>query len=132
MSVFIYRSTRSEIDQKKVFAILISSTILETVIVPYNAPDIENPKILYLDMTEPVGLPPDRMLDKDVYDATFWQSREIDSLIMSWIPFFSNCDTADERIIVYDFFEYDSTCKLPKDIGVVNPIPSTGLNPTAD
>lgn len=51
---------------------------------------------------------------------------------MSWIPFFSNCDSSDERIIVYDFFEYDSSCTLPQDIGVVNPIPSTGLNPTAD
>ena len=39
---------------------------------PYNAPDIENPKPLSLDMTEPIGLPPDRLLDKDVYDATFW------------------------------------------------------------
>jgi len=72
MKVFIYWSTRSQIGEKKIFAILISSTILTTVTVPYNAPDIENPKPLYLDMTEPIGLPPDWLLDKDVYDATFW------------------------------------------------------------
>jgi len=132
IKVFIYRSTWSQIGGKKIFAVLIASNILETVIVPYNSPDIENPKKFFVDMTESIGLPPDWNLDKDVYDATFWQSREIDSLIMSWIPYFSNCDTQDERIIVYDFFEYDQSCTLPKDINVVNPIPSTGINPDAD
>ena len=53
---------------------------------------------------------------------------------MSWIPFFSNCEGYDHRIIFYDIFEYDESCTLPEEdkIVVVNPIPSTGIKPTAD
>jgi len=53
---------------------------------------------------------------------------------MPWIPFFSNCEGQDQRIILYDILEYHEKCVLPKydDIKVVNPIPSTGLDPIAD
>jgi hypothetical protein len=58
---------------------------------------------------------------------------------MPWIPFFSNCDGSDTRIITYDIFEYninteDSYCTLPKydDLRVVNPIPTNGFEPVAD
>lgn len=53
---------------------------------------------------------------------------------MSWIPFFSNCDGYDSRIILYDSFEYNPNCSLPSydEIRIVNPIPSNGLNPVAD
>jgi hypothetical protein len=58
---------------------------------------------------------------------------------MPWIPFFSNCDGSDSRIIPYDIFEFypntnDSYCDLPSysDLRVVNPIPTSGLDPVAD
>lgn len=53
---------------------------------------------------------------------------------MPWVPFFSNCDGHDSRIIPFDAFEYAPYCELPAhdDIRIVNPIPSTGLDPIAD
>lgn len=75
-----------------------------------------------------------KSLDTDVFDSTYWQSRQINAAIMAWIPFFSNCEGYDSRMIFYDLLEYNSQCNLPaaQDIRVVNPIPSTGLSPVAD
>ena len=53
---------------------------------------------------------------------------------MPWIPFFSNCRGYDSKIVLYDIFEYHKNCSLPvyEDIQIVNPIPSSGLNPISD
>lgn len=54
---------------------------------------------------------------------------------MPWLPFFSNCDGYDSHIILFDALEYSSAnCSLPsyEDIRIVNPIPTTGINPVAD
>jgi hypothetical protein len=53
---------------------------------------------------------------------------------MPWLPFFSNCDGFDSRIIIYDAFEYAKNCTLEDydKIRIVNPLPLNGLYPTAD
>jgi hypothetical protein len=96
MSVYIYHTRRALIDTTDIFGFLISDDFLFSITVPFNSPDPQNMPDFFLDMTEKIGLPPDRRYVKDVYDTTFWQSRLINSLVMSWVPFFSNCDTYDE------------------------------------
>ena len=47
------------------------------VTIPYNAPDLGNEPLFYIDMTstaEGVNIGT-RGLDKDIYDTTFWQSK---------------------------------------------------------
>jgi hypothetical protein len=53
---------------------------------------------------------------------------------MSWIPFFSNCEGYDTRMVLYDVFERGGRCDLPphEDIRVVNPVPLGGMEPVAD
>lgn len=55
---------------------------------------------------------------------------------MPWLPYFSNCDSHDTRIVFYDLFEYANTdqCTLPEydNIRIVSPIPSSGFEATAD
>lgn len=53
---------------------------------------------------------------------------------MPWLPFFSNCEGYDSNIVLYDLLEYNQQCNLPtyEEIRVVNPIPSSGLDPIAD
>mmetsp|Transcript_135 Transcript_135/g.127 ORF Transcript_135/g.127 Transcript_135/m.127 type:complete len:80 (-) Transcript_135:3149-3388(-) len=53
---------------------------------------------------------------------------------MSWIPYFSNCEGYDSHMILYDLFERGGRCNLPpaESIRVVNPLPTTGLDPVAD
>lgn len=75
-----------------------------------------------------------KAIDKDVYDSTYWDAKLIDANVMPWLPFFSNCEGYDSHIVLYDIIEYNENCVLPKyeEIKVVNPIPSTGLDPTSD
>ena len=99
-------------------------------------PDWNQEPEFYLDMTangETIN-PVRKSIDKDVYDSTYWDAKLIQANIMPWLPFFSNCEGYDSRVILYDILEFNEKCKLPKyeDIKVVNPIPSTGLDPVAD
>jgi hypothetical protein len=108
---------------------------------PYNAINYGADPNLWFDF---VAEGPDikltsRNLDKDVFDSTYWQSKQINAIVFPWIPFVSNCDGHDNRIIFYDAFEYtpprnDSYCELPKysDLRVVNPLPTAGLTPVSD
>ena len=102
----------------------------------YNTPDYGNEPPFYLDMTATgPGINPVRKnLDKDVYDSTYWDSKQIQAVIMPWIPYFTNCEGYDSRLIVYDVVEYNPGCILPSydQIQIVNPIPSTGVNPVSD
>jgi len=50
--------------------------------------------------------PTTKNLDKDAFDVTFWKSKLINAVIMPWIPFFSNCDGFDSRIVLYDLLEH--------------------------
>ena len=90
VNVYLYRSDRAKLNSDNTYGFIISSTFLEGITIPYNAPDVEEDPNLFLDMTASLGLPPKRNYDKDVYDTTYWQSRQITSAIMSWVPFFSN------------------------------------------
>lgn len=58
--------------------------------------------------TAPGVNPVRKNLDKDVYDSTFWDSNQINALMMPWLPFFSNCEGYDSRIVLYDLLEYNS------------------------
>jgi hypothetical protein len=108
---------------------------------PYNCVDYPNDPSLWLDFVstgDDIKMT-QKDLDKDAFDNTYWQSKQINAVIMPWIPFFSNCDGSDSRIIIYDIFEYNkntenSFCTLPKfdDLRVVNPIPTDGFEPVAD
>jgi len=118
------------------FAIVIDDALLDTFTMPYNSPDYFSEPKFYIDMTsraEGIDLV-DRKLSKDVYDSTYWQSKQINAVVMPWIPYFSNCEGYDSKLILYDIFEYNANCSLPTydDIQIVNPIPSSGLNPVSD
>jgi hypothetical protein len=123
------------------YGFIINEVQMEGVTMPYNSVDYgEDPK-LWLDFVA-IGdkvNPTHKDMDKDAFDNTYWQSKQINAVIMPWIPFFSNCDGFDTRIIPFDAFEYnydtdESFCTLPAydDIRVVNPIPSQGFEPNAD
>jgi len=49
-------------------------------------------------------------LDKDVFDSTFWDSKQINAVIMPWLPYFSNCEGYDTRMVLYDLLEYNDQC----------------------
>ena len=75
------------------YGFLISETILEGITLPYNTPDVFEEPNLYLDMTaysDEIN-PTSKNLEKDVFDNTFWQSKQINAVIMPWLPYFSNC-----------------------------------------
>jgi hypothetical protein len=114
---------------------------MEGITMPYNCVDWGNDPSLWLDFVSLGNItnPTTKRLDKDAFDNTYWQSKQINAVVMPWIPFFSNCDGSDTHIIPFDIFEYTintnkSFCNLPKydDIRVVNPIPSDGMEPVAD
>ena len=134
VAVFLYRSDRAKLNSDNTYGFIISSTFLEGIKIPYNAPDVENDQSLFLDMTAKLGLLPTRSYNKDVYDTTYWQSRQITSAIMSWIPFFSNWEEYDNRILFYDLVEGNSQWNLPEPqtTKIVELIPVTGFTPVAD
>ena len=111
---------------------------LEGITMPYNSPDYGEDPNLWLDFTSTAeGVNPGtKALDKDAFDSTYWQSKQINAVIMPWIPFFSNCDGHDSHIVPFDAFEYTEgeACQQPAydDIRIVNPLPSQGLEPVAD
>jgi hypothetical protein len=127
VSVYLYYSKRSYNQRGLTFGFLISETFLNGITIPYNSPDVENDPSFFLDMTAKVGLLPNRGYDKDAFDSTYWQSRQITSAIMSWVPFFSNWEGYDNRILFYDLVEHSEECTLPQteSVKVVNPIPIT-------
>lgn len=109
---------------------------MEGIALPYNAPDYGVEPLLYVDQA---GVGPKvnnvrKDLDGDPFDATFWQSKRVQSVVMPWIPYFSNCDGYDTRMIFFDVFERGERCLLPpiESIRIVNPIPFEGMNPIAD
>ena len=67
---------------------------------------------------------------------TYWQSKQISAVVMPWLPYFSNCNGHDTRIVFYDLLEYSDSeeCQKPnyKDIKIVSPIPSSGFEAVAD
>jgi len=107
VSVFLYYSKRATTGKGYSYGFLISETFLDGITIPYNAPDVENDQSFFLDMTADLGAPSQRGYDKDVHDSTYWQSRQITSAIMSWLPFFSNCERYDTKIIFYDLVEHN-------------------------
>jgi hypothetical protein len=123
------------------YAFILNEAQMEGTTMPYNSVDYGDDPDLWIDF---VSLAPGvnmthKNLDKDAFDNTYWQSKQINSVVMPWIPFFSNCDGSDTRIIPFDIFEYtenteDSFCTLPafEDLRVVNPIPTNGFEPVAD
>ena len=120
----------------RTYGILISEAQIAGVTMPYNTPDIGNEPLFYIDMTSTAeGVNPQpKELDKDVFDSTFWQSKQVAAVIMPWIPFFTNCEGYDSRMVLYDVFERGGRCELPpyEAIRVVSPIPANGLEPVAD
>ena len=132
--VFIYYAKREIVDENVNFAFIISSTFLNDLTIPYNLIKVGNDQNFFLDMTAQIGLLPSRGYTKDVFDSTYWQSLQVTTVVMSWFPFFSNCEGYDTNIIFYDIMERDSRCILPStnDIKVVDPIPISGLYPTTD
>jgi hypothetical protein len=88
---------------------------------PYNCVDYPNDPSLWLDFVstgDDIKMT-QKDLDKDAFDNTYWQSKQINAVIMPWISFFSNCDGSDSRIIIYDIFEYNKIqrtafARLPK------------------
>lgn len=68
----------------------------------------------YLDMTSagkninPVRYP----YTTDPFDSTYWDSIGLKATIMPWIPYFSNCEGYDSRIILFDIIEYNLNCVL--------------------
>ena len=110
--VFIYYSMREVVGEQVNFAFLISSASLSGITVPYNAPNVGGDQSFFLDMTAPIGLLPSRGYTKDVFDSTYWQSLQVTTVVMSWFPFFSNCEGYDTKIIFYDIMERDSRCAL--------------------
>ena len=118
---------------------MISEDQLQGITLPYNTPHINDPDFdreAVLDMTAsgPDVNPRPKRLTKDVYDSNFWGSKQINSVVMPWIPFFSNCDGFGSHIVLYEAFEYHRSCSLPwyDDLKIVNPIPSSGMDPVAD
>jgi hypothetical protein len=136
LSIEFYRANRQLMGTDHTYGVLISEAQMAGVTIPYNAPDLGNEPLFYIDMTSTApGVNHRRKhLKKDVYDGTFWQSKQVNAVIMPWIPFFSNCEGYDTRMVLYDVFERGGRCSLPpyEDIRIVNPVPSSGLDPVAD
>lgn len=136
VSIEFYRAGRQRMGTDRTYGVLISEAQMAGVTMPYNAPDVGNEPLFYIDMTSTAeGVNPvPKELDKDVYDATFWQSKQVQAVIMPWIPFFTNCEGYDTRMVLYDVFERGGRCELPpyEAIRVVSPVPADGLDPIAD
>jgi hypothetical protein len=109
---------------------------MEGLTLPYNIPDLGREPLFYIDMTsvaENVN-PTTKGLNADPYDATYWQSKQVNAVIMPWVPYFSNCEGYDVHMVLYDVFERGGRCSLPpiESLRIVNPIPLDGLDPVAD
>ena len=158
----VYRAERQTRFTDRTHAAVIGEVLLEGKTMPYNSPDYGNDPRLWLDFvatdedcslgpageagTVVFGTPPEdaasacyvnpttKNLDKDAFDSTYWQSKQISAVVMPWVPFFSNCNGFDSRIVFYDLFEYSGQCELPPydGLNIVSPIPSYGLEPVAD
>jgi hypothetical protein len=118
------------------WGILVAAQQMAGVTLPYNAPDLGSEPLFYIDMTStaPGVNMGTRRLEKDVFDSSYWQAKQVSAVIMAWIPYFSNCEGYDAHMILYDVFERGQGCELPayEDIRVVNPVPTSGLDPVAD
>ena len=131
-----YRAARQRIGTDRTYGVLVAERQVAGVTLPYNTPDLGSEPLFYIDMVSTAeGVnPTPKGLDKDVYDSTYWQSKQVQAVIMPWVPFFSNCDGYDSRMVLYEAFERGGRCELPayEDIRVVSPVPATGLDPIAD
>jgi hypothetical protein len=141
VNIELSSASRQQRGTNHTFAFILNEVQMDGTTMPYNSVDYGEDPELWLDFvsTAPGVNMTSKDLDKDAFDNTYWQSKQINAVVMPWIPFFSNCDGSDTRIIPYDIFEYnintdESYCTLPKfeDIRVVNPIPTSGLEPIAD
>lgn len=104
-----YNANRQLMYTNKTFAFLVSKSTSEGITLPYNMPDWGNEPDFYLDMTATGDTinPVRKNIEKDVYDSTYWDANLITANIMPWLPFFSNCEGYDTRIIMFDIFEYN-------------------------
>jgi len=136
VSIEFYHANRQRMGTPKTWAVLISAQQMVGVTMPYNVPDLGNEPLFYIDMSSTAeGVNPGtKGLEKDIFDGTFWQSKQVSAVIMPWIPFFSNCEGYDSHMVLYDVFERGGRCDLPayESIRVVNPVPTDGLEPIAD
>jgi hypothetical protein len=123
------------------YGFVLNEMQMKGITMPYNSIDYGEDPMLWLDFVsqEEGVVMTDKDLDKDAFDNTYWQSKQINSVVFPWIPFFSNCDGSDTRMIIYDLFEYNkntdqSFCTQPKyeELRVVNPIPTNGFEPVTD
>ena len=68
------------------------------------------------------------------FDETFWIAYDINTVAIGWMPFFMNCEVFGDRIYFHQMLENELFCDLvpEKETVVVNPVPFSGISPTAD
>lgn len=102
------QSERQTRNTNRTHAAIIGEVLLEGVTIPYNSPDYGADPSLWIDfvsLSDGIN-PTTRNLEKDTFDATYWQSRKVSAVVMPWFPYFTNCNGHDSHIIFYDLVEY--------------------------
>ena len=72
--------------------------------------------------------------EKDPYLVQLFEDNSITGSFMPWIPFLSNCEGYDDKIILFDLLENSDSCIFPStdSIVIVHSFPSNGLTAISD
>ena len=133
----IISPSRAKLETNELFGIIMSSNYEKLGIInPYNMRDIGQEPVFYIDM---ISLDAEveyirRVYARDVYDDSFWTAKSVSTIVTPWFPFFANCRGHGRRVLFYDIVENGEGCllKTKEETEVVNPIPTSGMDPVAD
>jgi hypothetical protein len=129
-----YLPQRSEVGSNKLFTFYFTKDSLSDVMLPYNfyshSEIDEQPILIDLFINKTHGY--QHKYENDPYDILFFERENITSITMPWIPYLSNCEGNDNRIILYDILENNNGCIFPTTMNIVQGFPLNGLNPISD
>jgi hypothetical protein len=79
-----------------------------------------------LDVAEIEGgaFPHHKSFSKQPYDFSYWIDKEINMILIPYVPYFSYCSNRGRYMMVYELFESEELCSL---IAPENTVPTTAI-----
>eukprot|EP00340_Litonotus_pictus_P012158 CAMPEP_0170539142 /NCGR_PEP_ID=MMETSP0209-20121228/103738_1 /TAXON_ID=665100 ORGANISM="Litonotus pictus, Strain P1" /NCGR_SAMPLE_ID=MMETSP0209 /ASSEMBLY_ACC=CAM_ASM_000301 /LENGTH=1999 /DNA_ID=CAMNT_0010840987 /DNA_START=1068 /DNA_END=7067 /DNA_ORIENTATION=- len=140
---------RAEIGTSRAFFFVLTKDTFSDITLPYNLyeanfsnKDKDDNNLLLVNYIPPINdknYTYERYINQnfDPFDEQFWDKQglsELGSIVMPWIPFYSNCAGYDKNIVLYDLLEFNQDCSFPEEkaVRVVHEIPTQGFTPVSD
>lgn len=138
LNLTVHEPSRASLGSDDMFVIILAESDFTDLDLPYNLIDLNlddsssrSPMLINIGSNEEFY---GTQFDAAPWDETFWVIYQVNTVAMSWLPFFMNCEEFGNNVYFYRLVELMESCKLvtESDTMEVDPIPITGWFPTAD